>query len=153
MKSEDGGVRAAPHNERPMGRVYEMSMLPRRCMLGRLSRPKLLFGNRTTRTLSKCRALPIAGFPSGYVALKWCYDDSSRRQHLQNGRISSARKNEFPEPIQRDATSPVSIAKIYFFATDPNHPYNSRHPVPVEGRWPSSRTLGRDALDAAASGA
>jgi hypothetical protein len=49
--------------------------------------------------------------------------------------------------------SPVSIAKIYFFARDPNHPYNSRHPVPVEGRWPSSRTLGRVAVDAAASGA
>jgi hypothetical protein len=49
--------------------------------------------------------------------------------------------------------SPVSSEKIYFFAADPNHPYNSRHPVPVEGRWPSSRTLGRVAVDAAASGA
>jgi hypothetical protein len=39
------------------------------------------------------------------------------------------------------------------FAITPNQPYNSRHPVPVEGRWPSSRTLGRDAVDAAASGA
>ena len=48
---------------------------------------------------------------------------------------------------------PASSAKIYFFARDPNHPYNSRHPVPVEGRWPSSRTLGRVAVDAAASGA
>ena len=26
------------------------------------------------------------------------------------------------------------------------------YPVPREGRWPSSRTLGRDAVDAAASG-
>lgn len=32
-KSEHSGVRVAPHNERPMGRVYEMSMLPKRCML------------------------------------------------------------------------------------------------------------------------
>jgi hypothetical protein len=30
---------------------------------------------------------------------------------------------------------------------------NSRHPVPQEGRWPSSQTLGRDAVDATASGA
>ena len=45
------------------------------------------------------------------------------------------------------------IEKIYFFARDPNHPYKSRHPVPLEGRWPSSRTLGRVAVDAAASGA
>ena len=51
------------------------------------------------------------------------------------------------------APRPASSAKIYFFARDPNHPYNSRHPVPVEGRWPSSRTLGRVAVDAAASGA
>jgi hypothetical protein len=49
--------------------------------------------------------------------------------------------------------SPVLLAKIYFFSADPNHPYNSRHPVPVEGRWPSSRTLGRVAVDAAALGA
>ena len=28
-----------------------------------------------------------------------------------------------------------------------------RHPVPQEGRWPSSQTLGWDAVDAAASGA
>jgi hypothetical protein len=27
--------------------------------------------------------------------------------------------------------------------------YMIRHPVPREGRWPSSRTLGRDAVDAA----
>ena len=32
-------------------------------------------------------------------------------------------------------------------------PTTPRHPVPVEGRWPSSRTLGRVAVDAAASGA
>jgi hypothetical protein len=43
--------------------------------------------------------------------------------------------------------------KIFLFLSTPNHPYISRHPVPVEGRWPSSRTLGRDAVDAAVSGA
>jgi hypothetical protein len=48
---------------------------------------------------------------------------------------------------------PVLIEKINFFARTPNHPYKSRHPVPLEGRWPSSRTLGRVAVDAAASGA
>jgi hypothetical protein len=53
----------------------------------------------------------------------------------------------------RDLPGPASLAKIYCFARDPNHPYNSRHPVPLEGRWPSSRTLGRVAVDVAASGA
>jgi hypothetical protein len=48
---------------------------------------------------------------------------------------------------------PVSLAKIFRFAATPNHPYKSRHPVPLEGRWPSSRTLGRVAVDAAALGA
>jgi hypothetical protein len=43
--------------------------------------------------------------------------------------------------------------KIFLFVSTPNHPYISRHPVPQEGRWPSSRTLGRDAVDAAALGA
>jgi len=40
--------------------------------------------------------------------------------------------------------------KKFLFPFTPNHLYDSGHPVPVEGRWPSSRTLGRDA---AASGA
>jgi len=35
----------------------------------------------------------------------------------------------------------------------PNRPYISPIPSLVEGRWPSSRTLGRDAVDVAASGA
>jgi hypothetical protein len=47
----------------------------------------------------------------------------------------------------------VHHKKIFLFLSTPNHPYISRHPVPVEGRWPSSRTLGRDAVDAAVSGA
>jgi hypothetical protein len=33
---------------------------------------------------------------------------------------------------------------------NPNQIYIASHPVPHEGRWPSSRTLGRDAVDAAA---
>jgi hypothetical protein len=60
---------------------------------------------------------------------------------------------DFPPQLQTDLPCPVSVAKIFRFATDPNHSYNSRHPVPREGRWPSSRTLGRVAVDAAASGA
>ena len=47
----------------------------------------------------------------------------------------------------------VHPKKIFLFLSTPNHPYISRHPVPVEGRWPSSRTLGRDAVDAAVLGA
>jgi hypothetical protein len=47
----------------------------------------------------------------------------------------------------------VRHKKIFLFPSTPNHPYILRHPVPVEGRWPSSRTLGRDAVDAAALGA
>jgi hypothetical protein len=45
----------------------------------------------------------------------------------------------------------VHHKNIFLFFSTPNHSYISRHPVPVEGRWPSSRTLGRDAVDAAVS--
>jgi hypothetical protein len=38
----------------------------------------------------------------------------------------------------------------YFCFSETKSPLCSRHPVPQEGRWPSSRTLGRDAVDAAA---
>src|ERR1035437_6177233 len=44
------------------------------------------------------------------------------------------------------------LQKKFCFAADPNQIYNPRRSVPEEGRWPSSRTLGRDAVDAAASG-
>ena len=66
---------------------------------------------------------------------------------------AAAPMRDFLQQLQADLPCPVPTAKIIRFARDPNHPYNSRHPVPVEGRWPSSRTLGRDAVDAAASGA
>ena len=56
------------------------------------------------------------------------------------------RINPIP-PVQ-----PPSV-KTFPFSPDPNQIHNSRHPVPREGRSPSSRTLGWDAVDAAASGA
>jgi hypothetical protein len=37
---------------------------------------------------------------------------------------------------------PVRFAKIFRFPRTPNHFYNPRHPVPLEGRWPSSLTRG-----------
>jgi hypothetical protein len=45
------------------------------------------------------------------------------------------------------------VAKRICFARDPNQIYKFGYPVPREGRWPSSRTLGWDAVDAAAPGA
>jgi|SRR6478609_7114642 hypothetical protein len=45
------------------------------------------------------------------------------------------------------------LQKYSAFAVGQISSTSLRHPVPKEGRWPSSRTLGRDAVDAAASGA
>jgi hypothetical protein len=59
--------------------------------------------------------------------------------------LAYAPKAEFPEAIQRDSTCPVPARKILRFCRRANHLYNFRRPVPKEGRWPSSRTLGRDA--------
>ena len=47
---------------------------------------------------------------------------------------------------------PAVCAKIFLFSRPPNQRYNHRRPIPQEGRRPSSRTLGLDAVDAAASG-
>jgi hypothetical protein len=66
---------------------------------------------------------------------------------------SLARKLRFVQPVQSDLRRPVAFAKRFLFTPNPNHPYMPFHPVPEEGRWPSSRTLGWDAVDAAASGA
>ena len=45
------------------------------------------------------------------------------------------------------------LQKYSAFAVGQISSTSLRHPVPKEGRWPSSRTLGRDAVDAAVSGA
>jgi hypothetical protein len=49
--------------------------------------------------------------------------------------------------INEFAVQPPS-GKIFLFFRNPNQRYIRSHPVPEEGRWPSSRTLGRDAVDA-----
>jgi hypothetical protein len=66
---------------------------------------------------------------------------------------AAARCDEFPEIFQRDLPCPVPSAKRFRLTRRANQNYKPRRPVPEEGRWPSSRTLGRDAVDAAASGA
>ena len=42
------------------------------------------------------------------------------------------------------------FAKIFPFTSDANHFHVRSRPIPREGRWPSSQTLGLDAVDAAA---
>jgi len=59
-----------------------------------------------------------------------------------------ARKTKFIEADQADLGCPAPSAKIFLFFRNPNQRYIVSRPVPEEGRWPSSRTLGRDAVDA-----
>ena len=56
-----------------------------------------------------------------------------------------------PSGFDHENLSSPFCKNILFFRI-PKSVYILRHPVPKEGRWPSSRTLGRDAVDAAASG-
>src|SRR5438105_5399224 len=44
-----------------------------------------------------------------------------------------ARLCDFLQQLQADLPCPVSAAKIIRFAANPNHAYNSRHPVPRRG--------------------
>jgi hypothetical protein len=57
------------------------------------------------------------------------------------------------EPLDPVIPCPAPFAKIFHFARRANHLYQLAPSCPAEGRWPSSRTLGRVAVDAAASGA
>jgi hypothetical protein len=59
-----------------------------------------------------------------------------------------ARKTKIPEPDQADLSCPAPLQKYSVFPKCKSG-YMICHPVPGEGRWPSSRTLGRDAVDAA----
>jgi hypothetical protein len=62
-------------------------------------------------------------------------------------------RKKFVERDQSDLGCPVLFAKIFPFPIAPNQIYNPRHPVPQRGVSRSSRTLVRDAVDAAALGA
>ncbi|MFG3598146.1 hypothetical protein [Bradyrhizobium sp. RDI18] len=61
-----------------------------------------------------------------------------------------ARKQKVSQSFQADLPCPVVREKRILFSREANQSYNSRHPGPQEGRWPSSRTLGRAAVDAKA---
>ena len=63
-------------------------------------------------------------------------------------RLPLAPTTEFVELVQSDLGGPALCAKIFHFHSEANHLRIASHPVPEEGRWPSSRTLGRDAVDA-----
>ena len=59
---------------------------------------------------------------------------NSARRQLADVRAKSIFRNGF------NVIFPVQSRRINTPVRDyPNHPYNSPHPVPVEGRWPSSR--------------
>ena len=62
--------------------------------------------------------------------------------------MAVARKRQFPQADQSDLGGPVLRAKIFRSRRRANQNYDSRHPVPPEGRRPSSRTLGQVAVDA-----
>jgi len=64
-----------------------------------------------------------------------------------------AQPGDFLQSFQSDLPCPVSVEKIFRFRRRANHLYKLALSCPAEGRWPSSRTLGQDAVDAAASSA
>jgi len=60
---------------------------------------------------------------------------------------------DFLQQLQADLACPASAAKIIASRLPQITPTTPAIPSREEGRWPSSRTLGRVAVDAAASGA
>src|SRR5256886_15050144 len=46
---------------------------------------------------------------------------------------AAAPMRDFLPQLQADLPRPVPHTKIFRFVTDPNHPYNSCHPVPPRG--------------------
>ena len=73
--------------------------------------------------------------------------DCSTRQALQR----RARRHDFLQRLQGDLPRPVSSAKRFLFSITPNQIYNRAVPARKRGVSRSSRTLGWDAVDAAAS--
>ena len=48
-------------------------------------------------------------------------------------KAAAAPKCDFSLQLQADLPRPAPHAKIFRFSPAPNHPYNSRHPVPRRG--------------------
>src|ERR1035438_3120514 len=59
-----------------------------------------------------------------------------------------APKRRIVEPDQADLPCPVPCRKIFRFRRRANQIYDSRHPVPTEGRFAIVTDVGRDAVDA-----
>jgi hypothetical protein len=68
-----------------------------------------------------------------------CLDTNISVCRLPDGQITSTRHFLFVQPLLQK----------YFCFSETQISLVIRHPVPLEGRWPSSRTLGRGAVDAA----
>src|SRR5882724_2207800 len=71
--------------------------------------------------------------------------DASHRPGMTAERRTDKRRavapnGEFIEPDQADATCPVPCEKIFRLTRRANHFYNSRRPVPKEGRCATSST-------------
>src|ERR1700688_844067 len=91
-------------------------------------------------------ARPMTGSAKSGVAVRRNHGPGLRC--AASGLRTGVLKTRFVEPDQSDLPCPVPFAKIFRFAPDPNHFYNSRRPVPLQGRIAIVTDAGRDAVDA-----
>jgi hypothetical protein len=68
-----------------------------------------------------------------------------------HGAAANQRDGQITSDFPKSCQAPKS--KIFRFAPDPNQMHIPRRPVPTRGALRTSRNAGRDAMDAAASGA
>jgi hypothetical protein len=80
--------------------------------------------------------------------VKWLF---SGIHACPTGHFWRARRYDFLQWLQGDLPDPVSSAKRFLFSITPNQIYNRAVPARKRGVSRSSRTLGWDAVDAAAS--
>jgi hypothetical protein len=120
--------------------MNRMSMMSVR---GHFSDPKRCPARVRNAHQSRCRPVWLPGGDNMLRACGGSFTDlpeEAKRGSIglstQNFRRKSpARKNRFPERVQRDLACPVLARKIIGFAAPPNQIYIHRHPVPLRGAF------------------
>jgi hypothetical protein len=96
----------------------------------------------------------IRRHPYRELAARFCQDSANAPfAEAQKPTKTPARSREFLKRIQSDLGCPAPRRKIFLFSSDPNHRLILGHPTPREGRIMIVTNVGRDAVDATASGA
>jgi hypothetical protein len=103
------------------------------------------------KSRSRCRSAPHPLCPRDPAHSTRPDRPRGCKNHSAQGTPRGRQEPDLLKRLKIDLPCPAPFQKIFWFPSEANHLLIPCHPVPREGRWPSSPTLGRGALDAVVS--